>query len=163
MSEFQKGTAIVSNPDDGESYWQPQPSRGYITAKITPYNSPYDNFAAGVQVLEPDGSVVEHAHERSHELIFFYGGEGYAEVDGERTEVSEGSTLMLGRGVQHLIVNTGDTQLKMHWVIFPPGLEDWFKALGRKRTPGEETPEPFERPENIEDIQDRQRFVRPGS
>ena len=48
----------------------------------------------------------------------------------------------------------------MMWVIFPPGLEDWFRAIGKPRMPGEETPEPFERPKNVAAIQDQQRFVR---
>ena len=47
------------------------------------------------------------------------------------------------------------------WVIFPPGLEDWFSAIGKLRIPGEAPPEPFERPKDIATIQDQQRFVSP--
>lgn len=161
MNQYAKGHALVIDPEEGESYWQPAPSTGYITSKVTPYNSPYDSFAAGVQVLEEGASVRMHAHERSHELIFVYAGEGFAEVDGTRHELAEGSLMVMGRRVQHYVENTGAGQLKMMWVIFPPGLEDWFGAIGKPRTPGEAPPPPFDRPADISAIQDRQRFIRP--
>jgi len=36
----------------------------------------------------------------------------------------------------------------MLWLVSPAGLEDFFKAIGRARTPGEPAPAPFARPEN---------------
>jgi hypothetical protein len=45
----------------------------------------------------------------------------------------------------------------------PPGLEDWFNAIGRPRQPGEPMPEPFPRPENVAEVQERMRFVPPRS
>jgi hypothetical protein len=53
MSEFAKGPVVVLGPEDGESFWQPLPSVGYIVNKLTPYNTPYDSFSLGIQVLEP--------------------------------------------------------------------------------------------------------------
>ena len=160
MNKFAKGHAIVIGPEEGESFWQPVPSTGFITSKITPYNSPYDSFSSGIQVLEAGSSVKQHAHERGHELIFVYEGSGYTEIDGERHELTQGSMMIVGRQVQHMVCNTGESKLKMMWVIFPPGLEDWFRAIGKPRMPGEDTPEPFERPKNVAAIQDQQRFVR---
>ena len=161
MSNYDKGDAIVMAPEEGASYWQPKPSTGYVTAKITPYNSPFDSFASGIQVLDPGASVREHGHERSHEMIFVYEGTGHAIIDGERHELSPGSMMVLGRRVLHLVQNSGESQMKMLWVIFPPGVEDWFGAIGRPRQPGETESPIFERPENVREIQDRQRFVRP--
>ena len=57
MNSFTKGTAIVLGPDDGKSFWQPLPSRGYVVNKFSPYTSPYDNFSIGIQVLEPGARV----------------------------------------------------------------------------------------------------------
>jgi hypothetical protein len=48
------------------------------------------------------------------------------------------------------------------WMIAPAGLEDWFRAIGRPRRPGEAMPEAFERPGDVAEIQARQRFVREG-
>ena len=157
MSE--KGVSLVLGPEEGLSYWQPRPSTGYVTVKVSPYNSPHDLISAGVQVLEPGASVRRHAHERSAEILFVYDGEGKAEVDGTWHRVRQGSTLMVGRYVQHYVENDGAVPLKLFWAIMPSGLEDWFRALGRPRTPGEPAPEPFDRPHNIEEIQRRMRFV----
>lgn len=154
-----KGVALVVGAEEGESYWQPKPSTGYVTVKVSPYNSPNDLVSAGVQVLEPGASVRRHAHERANEILFVYEGEGRAEIDGQWHRLSQGSTLMVGRYVQHYVENDGSVPLKMFWAIMPSGLEDWFKALGRPRKPGEPAPAPFDRPENVADIQKQMRFI----
>jgi len=162
MKDYSKGELIISGPEDGDSYWQPLPSTGYITSKITPYNSPYNNFATGIQVIEPGTSIREHGHERSHELLFVYEGTGTAKVDGETYDLAQGSMIMVGRRRFHEVFASDDGQLKIMWVIFPPGLEDWFSAIGRPRNPAEDgAPPVFDRPEDVTEIQDRQRFVRP--
>ena len=66
---------------------------------------------------------------------------------------------MVGRYVQHYVENDGKVPLKLFWAILPSGLEDWFKALGRPRRPGEPVPAPFDRPADVEAIQKRMRFV----
>jgi quercetin dioxygenase-like cupin family protein len=156
---LEKGIALALGPEEGQSFWQPRPSTGYVTVKISPYNTPHDLISAGVQVLEPGASVRRHAHERSAEILFVFEGEGKAEVDGQWHRVSQGSTFMVGRYVQHYVENDGKVPLKLFWAIMPSGLEDWFQALGRPRKPGEPTPAPFDRPDNIEDIRRAMRFV----
>jgi hypothetical protein len=37
----------------------------------------------------------------------------------------------------------------MLWVITPPGLEDFFRAIGQPRTPGQPPPPPFARPTDV--------------
>jgi hypothetical protein len=37
----------------------------------------------------------------------------------------------------------------MLWVITPPGLEDFFRAIGRPRAAGEAAPPPFARPADV--------------
>jgi quercetin dioxygenase-like cupin family protein len=162
MNAFAKGHVVVLGPDEGESFWQPLPSRGYIVNKLTPYNTPYDSFSLGIQVLEPGAHIRRHAHERQHEVLFCYAGEGWAEVDGQRHEVRPETTLLIGRAAWHTVQNTGSTQMRLLWMIAPAGLEDGFRAIGRPRRPGEPMPPPFERPADVAEIQARQRFVREG-
>jgi mannose-6-phosphate isomerase-like protein (cupin superfamily) len=159
MSSHVKGTAIVFGPEDGESFWQPLPSRGYVINKISPYTSPYDDLSMGIQVLEPGAHIRRHGHERSHEILFCFRGNGLAEIDGKSYEIKEETTMLIGRGVQHKVINTGRTQMRLLWVMSPPGLEDWFRALGRPRQSGEALPPAFERPANIREIQAQQRFI----
>ena len=97
MDAFAKGAVVVLGPEEGESFWQPLPSRGYIVNKLTPYNTPHDSFSLGIQVLEPGAHIRRHAHERQHEVLFCYAGEGWAEVDGQRYEVRPETTLLIGR------------------------------------------------------------------
>jgi hypothetical protein len=140
-----KGTSVVVGPEEGQSYWQPLPSTGYVTVKVSPYTAPWDLFSSGVQVLEPGASIRAHAHERAHEMLFVWQGEGRATID----------------GVTHKIVNESAGEMKLLWVIFPAGLEDWFKAIGRPREPGATGPAPvFERPQDVGEIQRQQRFAK---
>jgi hypothetical protein len=55
----------------------------------------------------------------------------------------------LAKDAVHEIVNEGDDDLVMLWVISPAGLEDFFAAIGRARTPGEAAPAPFARPTDV--------------
>ncbi len=160
MNPYEQGITIVLRPEDGEALWQPRPSTGYIVNKLNPYNSPHDNFSTGLQVLEPGTHIRRHAHERSHEILFCYRGEGYAEIGDSRHELAEESMILIGRGVQHKVVNTGSGQMRLLWIISPPGLEDWFRALGRPKLPGDSEAPVFERPADIEAIQAQQRFIR---
>jgi mannose-6-phosphate isomerase-like protein (cupin superfamily) len=159
MTSFTKGNVIVLGPDDGEFLWQPLPSRGHVVNKITPYSSPYDTFSTGIQVLEPGAHIRRHGHERSHEILFCFRGSGTAEIDGKTYEVREETIMLIGRGLQHKVTNTGAEQMRLLWFISPPGLEDWFRALGRPRQAGETSAPIFERPTNIKEIQAQQRFI----
>ena len=161
MSDFAKGVVIALGPEEGESLWQPLPSTGYVINKINPYNSPYDAFSVGLQVLEPGAHIRRHAHERSHELLFCYRGTGRADIDGQHFDIRAESMILIGRGLQHKVTNTGTEQMRLLWFIAPAGLEDWFRAIGRPRRAGESLPPPFERPANVEMIQAQQRFIRP--
>ena len=163
MRDHAKGDVIVLGPEEGEALWQPLPSTGYVINKINPYNSPYDTFSTGIQVLEPGAHVRRHAHERCHELLFCYAGRGHAEIDGKRYDIAPETMILVGRGLQHKVINTGAGQMRLLWFIAPPGLEDWFRAIGRPRRAGEPLPTPFERPADVELIQAQQRFIRPDA
>lgn len=82
-------------------------------------------------MLKPGAHIRRHAHERSHEILFCYQGQGRAELEEESFDLVEESTLLIGRGVQHKIINTGKQQLKVVWIISPVGLDGWFRAIGK--------------------------------
>ncbi|MCG8440815.1 MAG: cupin domain-containing protein [Caulobacterales bacterium] len=155
--------SVVIGPDEGLSLWQPQPSRGYVTVNLMPETSPYDSFSSGVQVLPPGCQVREHGHRRNHELVFIYEGEGEVVINDVAHPLTPGATVLFAENDYHLINNTGDVDMKMFWVFFPPGLENWFKAIGRPRAPGAPMPEPFARPDDVADIMRAQDFLPPRS
>ena len=151
--------AKVIGPDEGLSYWQPLPSSGYVTVKLLPDNMPYDTFSSGTQILPPGRSIREHGHRQNHELVFIYEGRGICVIDDVTYQIEPGTTVLFGRLAQHRIENTGDTDMKMFWVFFPPGLENWFHAIGRPRRSGEQMPEPFPRPDDVADVMAQMRFT----
>jgi quercetin dioxygenase-like cupin family protein len=153
--------AAVLAPEAGESLWQPLPSRGYVTLKLTPENMPYDGFSVGTQLLPPGCHIREHGHRQNHELVFVHEGTGTVTIEGEVTALAPGATVLFGRHARHRIDNTGSSDMKLFWVFLPPGLEDWMRAIGRPRTPGEPMPAPFERPADVAEIQRRLKFVPP--
>ena len=103
MNDYGKGVVIALGPEEGASFWQPLPSTGYVINKINPYNSPYDTFSTGLQVLEPGAHIRRHAHERNHELLFCYQGTGTAEIDGKFYELRPETMILVGRGLQHKV------------------------------------------------------------
>ncbi|MEQ8514884.1 MAG: cupin domain-containing protein [Chromatocurvus sp.] len=157
---FKPGSVVVK-PEDRLSLWQPMPSRGHVDLILTPDNMPYDTFASGTQVLPPGCYVRQHGHTQNHELIFIYEGEGMCTIDGTDHDLEPGTTVLFARNSVHLLKNTGKVDLKLFWVFFPPGLDDWFKAIGRPRTPGEPMPEPFDRPEDVQEVMRKLKFMPP--
>ena len=151
----------IIGPDEGESLWQPEPSRGYVSINLTPENMPYDTFSSGSQVLPPGCHIRQHGHQQNHELIFIHEGTGQCEVEGESYDLVPGMTVLFGRYARHMIENTGQLDMKLFWVFFPPALEYWFRAIGRPRTPGDPMPEVFPRPDTVGDIMDQMKFVPP--
>ncbi len=154
MTTFDKGAAIVVQPDEGESYWQPVPANGYAEVRVSSRDDPSINrFSSGIQVIAPGGRVREHQHGANEELLFFFEGRGRVVIDGVEHPLRPGTTVYVGPWRKHTFINDGESDLKMCWVLVPGGLEDFFQAIGRSRTPGEPTPAPFPRPEDVEQIE----------
>jgi quercetin dioxygenase-like cupin family protein len=151
----------VVPPGGGQAFWLPQPAGGHVTIALSPETMPYDGFSCGTQVLPPGGEVREHGHRRNHELIHVVAGDGVCRIEDEEHALSPGATMLFGRDCRHWIANTGDADMVLFWVFLPPGLEDWFAAIGRPRAPGEPPPAPFDRPADVADHMARQRFVAP--
>jgi hypothetical protein len=74
-------------------------------------------------------------------------------VDGVSHPLVPGTACFLGYDVKHEIINETDEELVMLWMVSPAGLENFFKAIGRPRTPGDPAPAPFARPENGVEIE----------
>lgn len=137
------GAAVVIGPDDGMSYWQPEPTGGYVTIKVAPERFPSNLYAAGIQVIPPGGEIPVHAHRRAEELIVVTSGTGRAMVDGVERRLTPGSVHYAGRWVRHGFFNDGDEDLTIYFVIWPPGLDRALANFGRPRHPSDVPPEPF--------------------
>jgi quercetin dioxygenase-like cupin family protein len=145
---WDKGDALVLQPDEGESYWQPTPANGYSTVKVSPRNCRSNHTSFGVQVIAPGGYVREHWHDAHDEILFCFEGTGTFLIDGVAHKAVPGTTVFAGRWVKHKIINDGPGEFKMTWTYLPPGLHNFFAAIGKPRNAGDPAPEPFARPEN---------------
>lgn len=153
--------SLVIKPDGGESWWQPLPSRGYVTTYITPEENPYHDFSSGIQVLPPGCEVREHGHTINHELIFVYQGTGVIIIEDEPHDVGPGCTVLFADNEKHILRNTGEEDMHLFWVFMPPRLEEWFRAIGKPRMPGDAMPEAFPRPPETQEAMEFQRFIKP--
>jgi len=144
-----KGKVVVMQPGEGKSWWQPMPANGFAAPKLVPADTGHDGLSMGYQTVSLGGRIRPHSHGDQVELQICFKGKGHVMVDGERHELEPGTACFLGENVIHEIVNDGDGDLTMLWVISPSGLEDFFEAIGRERKAGDAAPEPFERPEDV--------------
>jgi len=160
-AEEPRGSGIVLQPEEGQSYWQPIWANGYSIIKLSPKHGGPDNLAMGIQVIAPGGYVREHSHAPNQEILFCFAGKGTIIVDGVSQPFVPGTTVYAAPGVRHKIVNDGPDELKMTWIYLPPGLDDFFAAIGRPREPGEPAPEPFARPADVHAIEARTGYGAP--
>ena len=144
-----KGHAVVVQPEEGASYWQPVPANGHADPKLTPANTRYEGLSMGYQTIAPGGRVREHSHGEGVELQICFRGRGRVAVEGQSHSLVPGTACFLGPDVRHEIVNAGPEDLVMLWVISPPGLERFFETIGRLRRPDEPVPAPFARPGDV--------------
>ena len=144
-----RGRAVVVQPGEAASYWQPVPANGHADPTLTPGNTKFDGLSMGYQTIAPGGRVREHSHGDQVELQICWRGRGHVMVDGERHPLVPGTACFLGYDVKHEIVNDSAEELVMLWVITPPGLEHFFKTIGRPRQAGQAAPAPFARPEDV--------------
>lgn len=149
-----RGRAIVKQPGEGNSFWQPVPASGHADPKLVPLDTGFDGMSMGFQTIAPNGRVREHSHSDQIELQICFRGAGRVMVDDVSHDLTPGTSCFLGYDVRHEIINeSDDEELVMMWVITPAGLEDFFGAIGRPRSEGEATPEPFARPENVVEVE----------
>jgi len=154
--ESVRGRAVVMQPNDGPSYWQPVPANGHADPKLFPGNTGFDGLSMGYQTIAPDSRVREHSHGDQVELHICFRGSGRVLVDGVAHKLTPGTACLLGYDVKHEIINeSAADDLVMLWVIAPPGLEDFFKAIGRPRVAGEPAPAPFPRPSDVVAVERR--------
>ena len=147
--EIARGRAVVVQPEEGRSWWQPVPANGHADPKLVPSDTGFGPLSMGYQTIAPGGRVRPHSHGAQIELQICFRGHGSVVVDGTIHPLVPGTACFLGPDVKHEIVNENDGDLVMLWVISPAGLEDFFASVGRERTSGELPPTPFERPPDV--------------
>ena len=148
--EAARGRVIVVQPEEGRSWWQPTPANGHADPKLVPAETGFGTLSMGYQTIPPGGRVRPHLHRTHVELQICFRGRGRVVAGAEHHPLEPGTTCFLGPDVTHEIVNEGDDDLVMLWLISPAGLEEYFAEIGRERIRGEPAPAPFERSAGVE-------------
>jgi mannose-6-phosphate isomerase-like protein (cupin superfamily) len=153
-SEQIRGHAVVVQPGEGPSYWQPVPANGHADPALYPANTRFDGLSMGFQTVAPASRIRQHSHDDQIELQICFRGRGRVVVDGKSHELVPGTACFLGYDVKHEIINeSAEEELVMMWLVTPPGLERFFEAIGRPRQAGAPAPAPFARPQDVTAIE----------
>ncbi|MEV0188263.1 cupin domain-containing protein [Kitasatospora purpeofusca] len=149
LDQVCRGEACVMGPDEGESFWQPQPSIGYVAIKTKPDYARKNNFGVALQQLEPGSYVQLHGHVRTTELIVCVKGRGTVYVEGLGVkEFSPGAIAMVGTRTFHNFSTTGteeDGEMIVAALASPTEIGEALFEIGVRRTPGEPVPDNIER------------------
>ncbi|MBR1177012.1 cupin domain-containing protein [Bradyrhizobium sp. KB893862 SZCCT0404] len=158
-----RGETFVMAPDEGESYWQASPTDGYVTAKVTPFNSSIYHYSMGTQLLEPGARVREHGHKQLDEVLIAVKGTGTIRVDGVEQPFPLGTVAVVGRYVLHCFANAGSDDFVVAGIANPIGIEGALRETGVPRVPGEARPKNI--PRNAETgrlLIEKYGFIIPG-
>src|SRR5256885_4256011 len=95
-----RGHAVVLQPDEGPSYWQPVPANGHADPRLTPALTGFDTLSMGYQTIAPGGRVREHSHGDQVEIQICFRGRGHVVVDGVDHPLVPGTACFL-RSEEH--------------------------------------------------------------
>ena len=116
--ESARGRAVVVQPEEGRSWWQPMPANGHAEPKLVPAETGFGTLSMGYQTVAPGSRIRPHSHGDQVELQICFRGRGSVVADGERHPLVPGTACFLGADVKHEIVNeSGDEDLVMMWLI----------------------------------------------
>ncbi len=76
-------------------------------------------FVTAVEIFEVDGRTPPHFHAHAHEMFYILHGQGRAHCGGRTYELSQGDSLVLPPGKEHVIENTGPQRLYCLTVMVP--------------------------------------------
>lgn len=86
------------------------------------YTGPYTQLV--LMTLQPGEEIGEEVHEGHDQFIRVEAGTGYAEIDGTRHELEDGSAVVIPSGARHNVVNSGSEPLRLYTLYSPPEHED---------------------------------------
>ncbi len=83
-----------------------------------------------VMSLEPTIEIGMEVHDLD-QFIRVEAGEGRAVIDGAEKEIKDGTAIVIPKGTDHNIINTGTTPLKLYSIYSPP--EHQFDVVQKEK------------------------------
>lgn len=91
---------------------QPAPLPGLAHATWAGHDEGLNQLSLWRQTVAPGGATPPHSHD-CDEVVLCQGGSGEVHVAGQAHRFGPESTVVLPKGVQHQIFNTGDTPMEI--------------------------------------------------
>lgn len=82
------------------------------------------DFALGMTVIKPGKKHEAHAHDGNQEVMIIYEGTGLAIINDVETAICKGDIISVEKSEPHGFINTGEDNLKILWIYYPPGAAD---------------------------------------
>lgn len=107
----------------------PRPTMGYVTnlERATIENEDYrrvlftaEHMQLVLMTLQPGEKIGLEVHKDGDQFFRVEAGTGTVSMNGKVTEIGAGSAFVVPAGVEHNVVNTGTTPLKLYTVYCPP-------------------------------------------
>ncbi len=97
------------------------------------------HLTAAMERIRPGDASPVHCHDDADELIFLHSGSGSIVLGDSEVPIEAGSVAFVPRGTWHGPQNTNPSaDLHILAVFSEPGMDGYFRAIGRK--PSEEPP-----------------------
>ena len=83
------------------------------------YTGPHSQLV--LMTLQPGEDIGLEAHEGHDQFIRVEAGSGVVELDGNRTDLGDGSAVVIPSGARHNVLNTSKTEkLRLYTIYTPP-------------------------------------------
>lgn len=96
----------------------PAPHERTLKHLITPWTVGSENLWVGLSEVDPCSSSNPHVHP-NEEVFYVVSGYGEVVVDGQRSDVSAGSAVLVPSGAEHQLVNTSHEVLRVLCSVAP--------------------------------------------
>jgi quercetin dioxygenase-like cupin family protein len=120
---------------EGELIEMRGPTAGSITILVDPVNTGKTSLCTLIQKLNPAAAVPVHRHNQAEQVLYFLSGCCTVSLSGQEIEAKPGTTVHVPKGVDHGIVNTGETELSFLEVTTPPGFQEAFRSMSELADP----------------------------
>ena len=103
--------------------------KGYVTniEEKTQTNSYFrqvlfttDKSQLVVMALQPNEDIGAETHAEHDQFIRVESGTGKVIMDGVESDLADGSAVVIPAGVEHNIINSGETMMKLYTLYTPP-------------------------------------------
>ncbi len=120
-------TAITRGPGEGKSVWVPGHQ---VTCKARGEETGGAYSLIDVTIIGE--GPPQHIHQVEDEAFYVLEGEVSVLRGDETISASPGAFVLVPRGTNHTIWNTGSTPARILGIYSPPGFEDYFLDTGTK-------------------------------